>query len=391
MAGSVSRQGTTWQFVVDLGLDGNGRRRQHRRRGFATKKDAERAMVEAQALALTGELASPGRLTLEDFVARWLDAVQVSLAPAAFTNYRQAMRYYVLPRLGRVQLSALNPLTISAMYAELLRAGGRNGKALSPSSVRIVHAVLRKCLNDAVRWGLLGVNPALRATVPRRQRPQLRLWSPEEASAFVAGIRGDRLEACWLLALTGGLRRGELAGLHWAEVDLDRALLRITCQRTTDSEYQVITKEPKASSRRSVALGAYAVGVLRRHRTAQVAERLAAGALWEDSGLVFVDELGRGLHPQRLTDLFQARTAELELPRQRLHDLRHAAATLALVAGVHPKVVQERLGHSTIGMTLDIYSHVLVGMQHDAAGLVEGLLLPTPPAAVVDARRGEVT
>jgi integrase len=153
MAGSVTRQGTTWQYVVDLGLDGNGRRRQYRRRGFPTKKAAQQAMLEAQSLQLRGELANPGRRTLEDYLTQWLDAVQASLEPAAWTNYRNCLRLYVLPRLGHVQLGLLTPLTLSSMYSELLRSGGRKGRPLSPTSVRLVHGVLRKALNDGCSGG----------------------------------------------------------------------------------------------------------------------------------------------------------------------------------------------------------------------------------------------
>jgi integrase len=374
MAGSVTRQGTTWQYVVDLGIDGNGRRRQYRRRGFSTKKAAQAAMLEAQSQQVRGELANPGKRTLANYLDEWLSAARASLEPAAWTNYRNCLGLYVIPRLGEVQLGVLTPLTLSSLYAELLRCGGRKGRPLSPTSVRLVHGVLRKALNDAVQWGLLGTNPALRASVPKRRRAELRVWSPEEAAAFVAAAEGQRMAPCWLLALTAGLRRGELAGLRWEDVDLERAVVRVVVQRTTDSDYKIVSKEPKASSRRSVALAEQMVTALRRHRVRQAQERLAAGPGWQESGLVFVDELGRGYHPQRITDLFQEAAAAAGLPRIRLHDLRHTSATLALVAGVHPKIVQERLGHASIGMTLDIYSHVLAGMQHAAAAQVEGLL-----------------
>jgi len=376
MSGSVSRSGSGWQYVVDAGLDAHGKRRQHRRRGFATKKLAEAAMVEAQSAALHGELVTCGRRTLADYLEQWLAAVQASLEPAGYTNYRICLTLYVLPRLGHVQLAALTPLTLSSLYADLLRAGGRGGRPLSNTTVRLVHGVVRKALNDAVLWGLLSKNPALRAAVPKRRRPVMTVWTPEQASAFLAATTGDRMQACWLLALSTGMRRGELAGLSRSDVDLERGRLQVTSQRTTDSDYQVVTKEPKASSRRAVALAAHTVAALRRHSAGLARERLAAGAAWTDSGLVFVDELGRGLHPQRLTDLFQQASDAAGLPRIRLHDLRHTSATLALVAGVHPKIVQERLGHATISMTLDTYSHVLAGMQHEAAAQVEALLMP---------------
>ena len=276
MAGSVTRQGATWQYVLDLGPDGNGRRRQYRRRGYPTKKAATQGLVEAQSQELHGELANPGRRTLADYLAQWLDAVQASLEPAAWTNYRTCLNLYVLPRVGHVQLAHLTPLTLSSLYAELVRSGGRGGKALSASSVRLVHGVLRKALNDAVAWGLLANNPALRASVPKRRRVELRVWSPKEAAAFVATVEGDRMAACWVLALTAGLRRGELAGLRWTDLDLDRATLRVAVQRTTDSDYNIISKEPKASSRRGIALAEHMVLALRRHRAIQLHERLSA-------------------------------------------------------------------------------------------------------------------
>jgi integrase len=375
MSGSVSRSGPGWQYVIDAGLDAHGRRKQHRRRGFATKKLAQAAMVEAQSAALHGELVSCGRRTLAEFLEQWLEAVKASLEPAGYTNYRNCLTLYVLPRLGHVQLATLTPLTLSTLYADLLRAGGRGGRPLSNTTVRLVHGVVRKALNDAVLWGLLAKNPALRAAVPKRRRPVLTVWTPEQASAFLAATASDRMQACWLLALSTGMRRGELAGLSWSDLDLERGRLQVTTQRTTDSDYQVVTKEPKASSRRAVALAAHTVAALRRHSAVLARERLAAGTAWTDSGLVFVDELGRGLHPQRLTDLFQQASDAAGLPRIRLHDLRHTSATLALVAGVHPKIVQERLGHATISMTMDTYSHVLAGMQHEAAAQVEALLV----------------
>ena len=173
MSGSVSRSGSGWQYVVDAGLDAHGRRRQHRRRGFATKKLAEAAMVEAQSAALHGELVSCGRRTLAEFLEQWLAAVQASLEPAGYTNYRNCLRLYVVPRLGHVQLAALTPLTLSTLYADLLRAGGRGGRPLSNTTVRLVHGVVRKALNDAVLWGMLAKNPAMRAAVPKRRRPVL--------------------------------------------------------------------------------------------------------------------------------------------------------------------------------------------------------------------------
>ena len=153
MSGSVSRSGSGWQYVIDAGLDAHGRRRQHRRRGFATKRLAQEAMVEAQSAALHGEFVTCGRRTVAEYLEQWLAPVQASLEPAGFSNYRTCLTLYVLPRPGHVQLAALTPLTLSSLYADLLPAGGRGGRPLSNTTIRLVHAVVRKALNDAVLWG----------------------------------------------------------------------------------------------------------------------------------------------------------------------------------------------------------------------------------------------
>jgi integrase len=207
---------------------------------------------------------------------------------------------------------------------------------------------------------------------PKVERREQTVWTVEEASRFLDAVLDDRLAALWTVALHSGLRRGELAGLRWRDVDLAAGTLTVAQQRTTVG-YQTVVTEPKARSRRTLLLAPVVVKALEGHRRRLLEERLAAGPGWRDSGYVFVDELGVEYHPQRLRVLFERACSQADVPVIRLHDLRHTMATLALTAGVHPKFVQDTLGHSGISVTLDIYSHVPQAAQRDAADRVASL------------------
>jgi integrase len=285
---------------------------------------------------------------------------------------------------------------LSAHYASLVEGGGRNGRPLSPTTVRTVHRVINKALGDAVRDDLLVVNPAQKAVPPKRRRYEATVWTAEQAMCFLIAVRDDPLYACWLVALSCGLRRGELAGLRWCDVDLERATLRVTTQRTTDADYNVITKGPKGTGRRTIDLGAGTAAALRLHRDAQqVQHAQAQGALFPLDGplaaespknvpkcpktapeYVFLSDELEPVHPQRLTELFQKAAKDAGVPVIRLHDARHSCATLALESGVHPKVVQQLLGHSSWSTTMDLYAHRVDRLQREATQLIEDLLLP---------------
>ena len=279
-------------------------------------------------------------------------------------------------------LQRLSGDLFTALYAELLDHGRRDGKGLSRRSVRYLHAIARRALSDASRWGLTNGNVADRADPPRqdRNREAMHVWSAEQVRTFLAHVRGDRLYGLWLLLVMTGARRGEACGLSWDDLDLDAARVAIrrnlASVRGRDQNRTAFWSEPKTSaSRRSVALDGATAEALRTHRRRQLAERLAAGPAYRDLGLVFSREGGSELDPDWMSKRFERLAASAGLPRIRLHDLRHTHATLALQAGVHVKVVSERLGHATVGMTLDTYSHVIPAMQEDAAAKVAALIL----------------
>lgn len=343
------------------------KRRQTMKGGFPTRKAAEAALAEYLGHAARGEVVVADRRHVDEYPEEWLTGVRPTLAVTAWTNYRSLMHLYVRPRIGRLRLAAVNGSTLTALYAELLAGGGQNGKTLSPTTVRLIHRVLNKALTDAVEARLLAANRAQYAKVPARRRIEMRTWTAEQAEAFLRSAAGDRLYAAWLLALACGLRRGELAGLRWADVDLEQRTLSVVSQRTTDADWQIVTKEPKGTSRRTIDLGGEAVGALRVHRRQSLSERLAWGSAYTDAGLVFVREDGTPYHPARLADLFQALARGAGVPVIRLHNARHSCATLALAAGIHPKVVQQLLGHASWSTTMDLYTHRVERLQRDAS------------------------
>jgi integrase len=377
MRGAVLKRGRTYSYVVPLERDPEtGAKRQKWVGGFRTKRECEDALNDALSRVRAGTFSVEGsRTTVKQFAADWLAAVEPTVRPSTFVSYRMVIEKYVVPRLGRLKLSALTAGHLGRFYNELGATGSKTGGPLSPTTVRYAHTVLGRALEDAVAWGLVPRNVARVAKPPRKASADMNVWSPEEARRFVEAAQGDRLFALWFLLLTTGLRRGEAVGLRWADLDLDRGVLSV--RRTIASvDGEMVEMEPKtAKSRRSVALDAATVKALRAHRKRQDAEHELVGDGWAERGAVFSYPDGRPLHPDHVMVVFRRLVADAGLPPIRLHDLRHTAATLALAAGVHPKVVQERLGHSSIGVTLDTYSHVVEGMQADAASKVARLLL----------------
>ncbi len=375
----------SWVFVVDVPASDGAKRRQVMRGGFATRKDAQTALGVVLHQIGEGEVPASNRQTVSDYLEQWLVGVEMTLAATAYTNYRLLVRRYVTPRIGPVPLAKVTSARLTALYSELLSAGSRSGGPLSPTTVRTVHRVLNKAFSDAVRERHLPANPATWAKLPRRIRPELTTWDATQASAFLTFAANDRLYAAWLLALACGLRRGELAGLRWRDVDLEDGTLAVLNQRTLDAHWNVIVKEPKGTSRRTIDLGPGAVAALRRHRSQTAAERLRAGIAWQDSGLVVVRPDGTPFHPDRLTRMFRALSKQAGVPQIRLHDARHSCATLALSAGIHPKVVQQLLGHASWSTTMDLYTHRVPRLQREASGMIESLVLQVPSA---DSHRG---
>ena len=373
MRGHVHRRGATWTYVVDVGRDpATGRRRQQTKGGFRTKKDAERALGETMRSLDEGTHVARDPQTLGEWIERWLETMVPKVRASTLRDYRNGLQR-VSDRLGSVQLQALRPLDLEELYADLLREGKRYGGGLAPKTVRNVHIAVRRSLADAQRFGLVSRNVATLVKPPVPQRAELTTWTADDVRTFLDAVAVDRLMPAYRLLAATGMRRGEALGLRWTDVDL--AVGRLTINRSlTVVDGALVWSSPKtARSRRSLSLDPETVAVLRSHRVRLAEEQLAAGPAWVGEDLVFCNELGGPLQPDQFTRAFGRAVARADVPVIRLHDLRHTWATLALQAGVHPKVVSERLGHATTGITLDIYSHVQPELDAQAATTVAAL------------------
>ena len=369
--GSVRKRGSTWTVVLDVGADPvTGNRRQKSKGGFRTRKAAEAALRELVAGVDAGRYVERSTKTVGEYLDEWLEVVQPRLRPTSWSSYRQAVAH-IKGRIGAVPLQSLVPLEVENLYKELLATRGRQGRPLSPKTVRGVHVVLRKALADAERLGLVVRNAAAAAKPPVPSKHEHTTWTAEQLARFLRSLEGERLSAAFVLLATTGMRRGEALGLRWSDVGLEGGRLSIVQTITTVRDKMVITPPKTARSRRLVSLDPETVDALRDHRRRQNEERLRVGEAWSGDGdFVFTNEIGEPVHPSALSRLFVSSVRRAGLPTIRLHDLRHTYATVALGVGVHPKIVSERLGHATISVTLDLYSHVTPAIDAEAAALV---------------------
>ena len=382
MRGSVVKRGDGYSVVVEFDRDPvTGKRRQKWHSGYRTKRDAERGLAELLGNVNRGTYVPRSRQTVSEYVEEWLAAIAPTVRPSTHYSYSRNLRLHVVPRIGSAPLVAVDAGTLNQLYAALLADGRKDyaGGGLAPRTVRYIHTILHRAFKDAVRWGRLARNPADAADPPKAgeaSRPESVTWTAVQLRTFLEGARRSRHWTAYLVLATTGLRRGEALGLRWSDLDLDagRASIR---QTVIAVKHTAMLGTPKtAKGRRTVKLDKGTVAALREHRRRQAAERLLMGAGWTDTDLVFCHVDGTMLHPERFTRGFSDAVRRLGLPAIRLHDLRHGWATLALQKGIHPKVVQERLGHANIGITLDTYSHVVAELHEEAAEDVAAMFLP---------------
>lgn len=377
MRGHVRREGKAWYVIVDLPRDPTtGKRKQKWHSGYKSKREADQALGEILHSLNQGTYVEKSKVTVTKYMTDWLNDLRTSVRPSTHATYETLVRTHITPKIGSETLQSLTAMRLNALYTELLASGRVNGKGgLSPATVRYVHSIIRKALADAMRENLVTRNVADGARVPRVPRPQIRTWSAREVRAFLDHVQDDRLYAAYVVACTTGMRRGEVLALRWQDLDLEQGRASVTRSLTVVGGYEMQFSEPKtARGRRMIALDQTTVGALKAHKQTQMLERALMGDAYEDSDLVFCLEDGAPVHPDSFSDFFQRHAKAAKLPRIRFHDLRHTHATLALAAGVHPKVVSERLGHASVTITLDTYSHAIPAMHETAASLVASLV-----------------
>ncbi|MFH5182904.1 tyrosine-type recombinase/integrase [Paenibacillus sp. TAB 01] len=370
MNGSYRKRGDKWSYIVDLGPDpATGKRRQKEKGGFKTKKEAQAAAAELIVQLENNNYRKPVKQLLEKYLSDWLESKRISLKSNTYASYKHHIEYHIIPAMGKIDITKLTPAEIGKFYATLL-----NEKKLAEGTVRDVHKVFTAALNQAVKWGIIQRNPAALVEKPRAGRKELSVWTAEQAKEFLKIALTDRLYVAFLLALSTGMRQGEILGLRWKDVDLEAGTLHIVQTLSHDGKELSAGTKTK-SGNRTVSIDADLVKILRKQKARILQERLKAQeGEYTDYDLVTPTSKGTPVTPRNLSRTFYRLLSQSEVPHITFHDLRHTHATLLLTQGIHPKVVAERLGHADMRVTLEIYSHVLPHMQKDAAEKVGKLL-----------------
>ncbi|MEZ5351413.1 MAG: site-specific integrase [Bryobacteraceae bacterium] len=378
MTGSlIKRSEHSYSIVLYLGRDPvTGKKRQKWHTFNGNKKGAEKEMTRLLHELQTGTYIEPNKLTVKDYLLRWLsDYAKVNVAPRTFERYKAIVEQHLVPELGAIQLVKLSPLHVQAAHAKAMNDGGRkDGRqgGLSAQTVLHHHRVLSEALKQAVRWQLVPRNVCEAVEPPRPVEREVKALEESATAWLLDAAHGTRLEIPILLAVTTGMRRGEILALRWQDVNLDAGLLTIR-RSIQETKAQGLTfKEPKSrKGRRTLTLPAIAIEMLRAHRSVQGTRKASMGTDYQDNDLICCRDDGSIWPPSAFTSAYRALLGRRKLGNIRFHDLRHSHASQLLRAGISPKVIQERLGHSKVGFTLDVYSHLLPGMQEEAARKVD--------------------
>jgi integrase len=373
MKGHVRERGKgNWYAVIDARDPKTGKRK--RKWHSIEAKGKREAQIECATLiaAIKAETyIEPDKTTLAQFLERWLENTKANVAPRTHERYAEIVRKNIVPLIGTALLSKLKPAHISEAYAKALSEGRRDGTGgLSPQSVLHLHRLLKLALKRAVRWEMLHRNPTDAVEPPKVEKRRMVTYDMQQTAALLEALKGQRIYIPALLAVLCGLRRGEIAALRWRNVDLEKCSLAVV-ESVEQMNGSVRLKETKSGRVRTVALPLTVRDELKAHRLTQAQQMLKLGVRIGDDSFVCTLEDGSPMQPTFITHEWVRAIKATALPRYRFHDLRHAHGTHMLASGTHIKVASERLGHSKVGITLDLYSHVLPGMQEDAAAKID--------------------
>jgi integrase len=374
MAGQLIQRGERkWVVRVFLGRDSQtGKRRYHNHTVNGNKKDAQKYLNGVLRELDLGVFVEPSKMELNQYLDHWLEiTAKPRVTRRVLSDYKDLLRLHVRNEIGNKKLSDVRPLDIQAIHTKMIERG------LSAKTVRFTHAVLSSALKQAVKWRMLPQNPAQFVDLPKGTRKEMKALSPEDAAAFLRAAAQDRWAVLFAFALTTGMRPEEYLGLQWKDIDLQTGIVTVQRALIWQSKVGWYFSEPKtARSRRSIPLARYIVEALVGHRRRQAEERLKAGAAYQNHDLVFATGEGtpilrRNLVRRHFKPILKMAGLDQSI---RLYDLRHSCATLLLSENVNPKVVSERLGHASITITMDTYSHVLPSMQQAASEKLEEML-----------------
>ncbi len=377
----VGPRGASYLVRVEYPADPVTGKRRQRSKSFTTKKEAEKELTKWLHEIDTGMAVDTSKATITEHMEAWLSTVaQHNVRPTTIAHYRATVKNHIVPRLGTIGVQKLTPARIQAMYSEML-AEGKGAR-----TVQLTHLRLQQALSLAVQWNIIARNPCDLVTPPRTQRKELRTWNREDVRRFLDAATSDVYAPLWEIALATGIRRGELLGLRWQDVDLTRGTLTIQQAVTLLNDKAIIQQPKSAASRRTVRLPAHCIAALQAHKDRRVFGTPQRTSSDDARDLVFTNTTGGIIHPRNLIRNFalimeqeeKRRVAEtpdtMPLPRIRFHDLRHTYATLSLSGGANIKTVSARLGHSSIAITGDVYMHVTPQMDERATAVIEAAI-----------------
>ena len=371
------RSDKSWTIIVEAGRDPITKKRKRIKNAFqGTKREAEKEMARLLTEIDSGQYVKPSKLTFDEYLIQWLDDYgKPNLAPSTFDSYRRIINVHIIPALGFIKLDKLQPMHLQHYYNKSLGEGRKDGNGgLSLRTVQYHHRIIREALQHALKWQLIQQNVADFVQAPRPKKAEISLPGLSEIDRLLETARDHHDYSLITTAIFTGMRRAELLGLRWSDISFDSFSLSIrqTLQRLPGQGF-IFTDPKSQKSKRQIIIPPALVSVLKDHRKKQLESKLHFDEGYQDFNLVFPRPDGSPEDPSNISHRFKALVDKLSLTGLRFHDLRHLHATLLLAQGVHPKVVQERLGHQTVTLTLDTYSHVIPSLQRDVADKLENL------------------
>ncbi|WP_053361932.1 site-specific integrase [Bacillus sp. FJAT-27251] len=371
MAGSIhkyqTKKGET-RYMVMLEVGNNGKRKQKKKMGFKTKKEANTFLIEALNDINKGTYIEPSRILFSEFLEEWFKTKQISLGTQTKSVHKNYLYKYIIPSLGHIPLSQLKTIHINNFINEM------NQRKYSPATIKKAVNIIKNSLEFGIDIEMINKNVAKKATLPKEIKNEMKVWNQEEVNKFLKVAKGSRYYPFFYLALMTGMRKGEILALRWKDIDLENMLLTINQTLTQDGKEFIAGAKTKASNR-TMDLSESTVKILKAHKVLIQQEKLALGKDYVNHDLVICTQIGTPVHSSNLRNrVFNQLIKEAEVSKIRLHDLRHTHATLLLSVGVNVKVISERLGHSSIKITLDTYSHVLPTMQKEAVKKLDDML-----------------
>ncbi len=367
----IKRTENTWLVRIFLGRDADGKRKYFNKTIHGTKKDAQKYLTAKTREKDLGVFVEPASIHFGKFLDRWLEEIAKNkLRARTFDNYESLLNCHVRKILGAKRLSDIQAYEVQKLYNDMKKA------SYSPKTIRHVHNVLSPAFKQAIKWKMLIQNPCDLCELPQMEKTEMMYFTPQETAKFLDAAKDDKYYSIFLVAIETGMRPEEYLGLQWKDVDFDNDSLSVRRALVVKKGGGFIFTEPKTKkSRRSIPISNTVKKALKAHRRKQLEEKIKLGAAYENLDLVFASEIGTPLlHGNLLRRHFKPIRDKAKLPKIRMYDLRHTTATLLLSAGENPKVVSERLGHASIVLTLDTYSHVLPTMQKTATAKMEKLM-----------------